>query len=69
MGGISLEFWIPFENMVITESLSLSSLHPAEQESYRQKAIVDFIAEDEEVEYDWQKQIEEGNIVEVFNKM
>ena len=83
MGGISLEFWIilrtdpldpfndlcPFQNMVITESLSLSSLHPAEPESYRQKAIVDCIAEDEEVEYDWEKQIQEGNLVEVFNKM
>lgn len=30
----------PLENAVITESLSLSSLHPAGLESYRQKPIV-----------------------------
>ena len=48
----------PHENVIITESLSLSSLHSAELESRRQKAIINCVAEDEEVEADWEGQIE-----------
>lgn len=47
----------------------LSLLHPADLESYRQKSIVDCIAEDEELESDWEEQIGEGNAINIFNYM
>ena len=50
-------------------SPNLYSLHPAELESYRQKPIVDCIAEDEEAEHDWEEQIEGANAFDVFDKM
>lgn len=52
------------ENIISGREKSVLHLEP-----YRQKPIVDFIAEGEEAESDWEEQIEEGNAFDVFNKM
>ena len=55
--------------MVISGSLSLFSLHSTELVLYRQKLIIDCIAEDEDAEFDYKKQIEEGNVFDIFIEM